>query len=54
MLAKSVESLVVRTVEQHAPGEAVPLRLGYLIYIYAYLAIGHAELLERLALLSLL
>ena len=54
MLAKSVESLVVRTVEEHAPRQTVSLRLRYLFYIYAYLAVGHAELLERLALLSLL
>ena len=54
MLSQAIESLVLRTVEQHAPCQTVALGLRHLGYVDTYFAVRHTIGLEGLAVLSLL
>ena len=53
MLSETIESLIFRTVEKHAPGKSVTLFLGHLCYINTDFTVRHAESLEGLAMLGL-
>ena len=49
MLTQTVEGLVVRTVEEHAPGECVALGFRDSGHVDANLTVGHTEGTEGLA-----
>ena len=53
VLSQAVERLIVRTVEKHAPRQAITLRLRHLRHVDANLAVGNTEGFERLTLLCL-
>ena len=53
MLSETIESLIFRTVEKHAPGKSVALFLGHLCHINTNLTVRHAESFESLSILCL-